>query len=83
MTPTDDPRLAAIAAALSFDPTEDRDLEACARRLYAERDGLRTQLRYMTIARDNAVAAAESIAEELVAERLRPKVPAKEGAEEV
>ncbi len=33
-------QLQAVCAALSFSPSEDRDLETCARRVYAERDTL-------------------------------------------
>lgn len=52
----------AIKAGLSFDPKVDRDPETCARRLYHA-------LQDMTRARDDAVAAAHLLADELAQAR--------------
>jgi len=55
--------LAPIIAAASFDPTKDRDFEACVRRLYREVADIRQ-------ARNDAVAAAHLVADELATLRM-------------
>lgn len=57
-------QLNAIKAGLSFDASQDRDLETCARRLYHTVADLQAKLGAMERCRDDAVAAAHLMHEE-------------------